>query len=152
VTAWAGQQLTRRVGEKRIAVVAAMMLLCAALTALISVNGAVAALIPVAVVLAARLGQPPAQILMPLAFAAHAGSMLTLLGTPINLMVAELAEDAGARPIGFFEFALVGLPLLAGTIAIVVLWGPRQLHTRVPEEDPPVLSRHAHTSAEYLRL
>ena len=149
VTAWAGQQLTRRVGEQRVAVVAAMMLLCAALTALISVNGAVAALIPVAVMLASRIGQPPAQILMPLAFAAHAGSMLTLLGTPINLMVSELAEDAGARPIGFFEFALVGLPLLAGTITIVVLWGPRLLPTRVPEDAPPDLSRHALTLAEH---
>lgn len=149
VTAWAGQQVTRRVGEKRVAIIVALMLLCAALTALISVNGAVAALIPVAVMLASRLGRPPAQILMPLAFAAHAGSMLTLLGTPINLMVSQLAVEAGSRPIGFFEFALVGLPLVAGTVAIVVFWGPRLLPTRVPADAPRDLSRHALTLAAH---
>ncbi|MFE3618210.1 SLC13 family permease, partial [Streptomyces anulatus] len=75
VTAWVGMQLIRRVGSGRTAVLVAVMLLCAALTALISVNGAVAALIPVTVMIAAKIVQRPAQLLMPLAFAAHAGSM-----------------------------------------------------------------------------
>jgi di/tricarboxylate transporter len=59
VTTWAGQQLIDRVGTGRRAVLTALMLLCAVLTALISVNGAVAALVPVAVMLATRIGQPP---------------------------------------------------------------------------------------------
>lgn len=149
ITAWAGEQLTRRVGEKRTAVMAALMVLVAALTALISVNGAVAALIPVAVMMAGRIGQPPAQVLMPLAFAAHAGSMLTLLGTPINLIVSDLSVDAGSRPFGFFEFALVGVPLLVGTVAIILLWGPRLLPTRLPANAPKDLSHLAHTLAAH---
>lgn len=149
VTAWAGQQLTRRVGEGRLAVTAALMLLCAALTALISVNGAVAALVPVAVMLAGRIGQPPSQIMMPLAFAAHAGSMLTLLGTPINVLVSELAVDEGARPFGFFEFGIVGVPLVAGTLVIALLLGPRLLPLREPENANPDLSRHAETIAAH---
>ena len=71
-----------------------MMLLVALLTALISVNGAVAALLPVVVVLAVRLGRPPSQLLLPLAFAAHAGSLLALTGTPVNVIVS----DAAATP------------------------------------------------------
>jgi len=54
---------------------------------LISVNGAVAALLPVVVVTAIRLGRSTSQLLMPLVFAAHAGSMLTFIGTPVNVLV-----------------------------------------------------------------
>ena len=120
-----------------------MMLLCAGLTALISVNGAVAALLPMVVVMAVRLGRAPSQLLMPLAFAAHAGSMLALTGTPVNVIVSEAAEDAGLGQFGFFEFALVGVPLLVGTIAIVVLFGQRLLPTRTPQSIPADLSEHA---------
>ena len=74
-----------------------MMLLVAVLTALISVNGAVAALLPVVVVMAVRL--------RPLAVAAAAAarvrrarrSLLALTGTPVNVIVSEAADDAGRR-------------------------------------------------------
>jgi di/tricarboxylate transporter len=100
------------------------------LTALISVNGSVAALLPVAAVMALRLRMSPSQLLMPLAFGAHAGSLLALTGSPVNVIVSEAAGDAGVGRFGFFEFALVGLPLLVGTIAIVVLLGERLLPDR----------------------
>ena len=77
------------------------------------------------VVTAVKLQTPSSQLMMPLAFAAHAGSMLTLTGSPVNVLVSEAADDAGARPFGFFEFTLVGVPLLVGTIVIVVLFGSR---------------------------
>jgi len=147
VTAWAGQQVTRRAGSTLPSVLLWMMLLVAVVTALISVNGAVAALIPVGVVLAMRIGRPPSQLLMPLAFAAHAGSMLALTGTPVNVLVNELALEQGARAFGFFEFALVGLPLLTGTVIIVLLLGPRVLPERVAEHAARDLSHHAETLA-----
>ena len=89
VTAWAGQQLIARAGESRTRLVVLTMLLVAVLTMLISVNGSVAALVPVAVVTAVRLGRSPSQLLLPLAFAAHAGSLLALTGTPVNVIVSE---------------------------------------------------------------
>lgn len=147
VTAWAGQQLTRRIGEGRSSVLVAMMLLSALLTAFISVNGAVAALLPVGVMLATRIGVPTSQLLIPLAFAAHAGSMLTLLGTPINVLVSDLAVDAGARPFGFFEFALVGVPMLTGVILISLFLGPKLLPHRQPDNAPRDLSNYAETLA-----
>ena len=71
------------------------MLLVAALTAVISVNGAVAALLPVVVVMAVRLGPPPSQLLLPLVFGPHAGSMLALTGTPVNVLVSNSAHERG---------------------------------------------------------
>ena len=130
VTAWAGQELIARAGESRARLIVLMMLLVAGLTALISVNGAVAALVPVVVVMAVRLGRSPSQLLMPIAFAAHAGSLLVLTGTPVNVIVSEAADEAGVGTFGYFEFALVGVPLLVGTIAIVVLFGERLLPSR----------------------
>ncbi len=152
VTTWAGRQLIRRAGSSASSVMIGMMVFVALVTALISVNGAVAALVPVGVVLAMRLGRPPSRLLIPLAFAAHAGSMLALTGTPVNLLVSEMAVDAGARPFGFFEFGIVGLPLLTGTIIIVLLFGPRLLPERVPDYAPRDLSRHAQTLAAHYGL
>ncbi len=128
------------------------MLVVALLTALISVNGAVAALLPVVVVIAVRLGRPTSQLLMPFVFAAHAGSLLALTGTPVNVLVSEAAVDAGLPAFGYFEFALVGIPLLVGTIAIAVLFGQRLLPDRRGQTIPPDLSRHARTLVEQYRL
>ena len=130
VTAWAGQGLVAKAGDSRTRLIVLTMLLVALLTALISVNGAVAALIPVVAVIAVRLRLSPSQLLLPLAFGAHAGSLLALTGSPVNVIVSEFADDAGEGRFGFFDFALVGLPLLAGTIAIVVFFGERLLPDR----------------------
>ena len=140
VTAWAGQQLISRGGAERGRLLTLVCLLVAALTALITVNGAVAALIPVVVVVAARATLPPSQMLMPLAFSAHAGSMLALTGTPVNIIVSDAAADAGARPFGYFEFALAGVPLLVGTVLVIVLLGRRLLPERTPAVLPQDLS------------
>lgn len=145
VTAWAGSQVIGRAGERRTPLITIICLLVAAVTAFISVNGAVAALIPMVVVVAMRAKIPSSQMLLPLAFAAHAGSLLALTGTPVNIIVSEMAQDAGARPFGFFEFALVGVPLLAGTIGIIVFFGRMLLPTRTPAELPTDLSAHTIT-------
>ena len=64
--------------------------------------------------MAVRLGRSPSQLLLPLAFGAHAGSLLALTGTPVNVIVSDAAHDAGVGRFGFFEFALVGVPLVLG--------------------------------------
>jgi len=103
-------------------------------------------------VMAVRLGRPPSQLLMPLVFGSHAGSLLALTGTPVNVLVSEAATDAGLRPFGFFEFAIAGVPLVAGTILIVVLLGERLLPRRSGRTIPPDLSKHARTLVEQYRL
>ena len=152
VTTWAGQQLIDRAGTERRRIVALVMTLVAIVTALISVNGAVAALVPMVVVLAMRIRQPPSQMLMPLAFGAHAGSLLVLTGTPVNVLVSEVAADAGERPFGFFEFGLAGLPLVVGTILITVFLGPLLLPRREAVAGLRDLSAHAETIAAQYSL
>jgi di/tricarboxylate transporter len=153
VTAWAGQLLIKGAGEEsRTRLLLLMMGLVALLVALISLNGAVAALLPVVVVIAVRLRRNSSQLLMPLVFAGHAGSMLALTGTPVNVLVSEAAIDAGKAGFGFFEFALAGIPLLAGTMAIIILFGEKLLPQRNGATMPTDFSRHARTLVEQYGL
>jgi di/tricarboxylate transporter len=152
VTGWAGQQLIARAGESRARVLLLTMTSCALLTAFLTPNGSVAALLPVVVVMAVRLHRPASQLLMPLAFAAHAGALLVLTASPVNVIVSEAADDAGVGAFGFFSFALVGLPLLAGTVAIVILLGERLLPERTPRAIKRDFSTHARTLVEQYGL
>lgn len=152
VTSWAGQQLVDRANGSRTRLVVLLMALVAVVTALISVNGAVAALLPMVVVTAVRLRLSPSKFLVPLAFGAHAGSLLVLTGTPVNVLVSELAVGAGEEPFGFFSFTLVGLPLVLGTILVVVVLGPRLLPDRTPASLPRDLSSHGRLLAEQYAL
>lgn len=153
VTAWAGQLLIEKAGENsRTRLLVLMMSLGALLTAVISLNGAIAALLPVVVVIAVRLKRNTSQLLMPLVFAAHAGSLLALTGSPVNVLVSEAAQDAGYAGFGFFEFALVGLPLVVGSMAIIVLFGEKLLPFRNGESMPADFSRHAQTLVEQYGL
>ena len=152
ITAWIGQALIRGAGQSRTRLMVLMILFVAPLSALITVNGSVAALLPVVVVLAVRLARPPSQLLMPLVFGGHAGSMLALTGTPVNVLVVEAAQGAGYPGFGYFSFALVGIPLAAGVIAISVFLGKRLLPMRDSRQLPPDLSDHARTLIEQFRL
>ncbi|MEV6273582.1 SLC13 family permease [Kribbella sp. NPDC051936] len=152
VTAWAGQVIVQHAGTTRARVLVAITLLSAVLTAFITLNGAVAALLPLVVVLATRIGELPSRLLMPLSFAGSAGSLLMLTGTPVNIIVSEAAGDAGAGPFGFFSFAVVGVPLVIGTIAISVLLGPRLLPATRPAHPAADLAVHAETLDSHYAL
>lgn len=132
VTTWAGQFVIRHAGGSRMKLIILMMVAVAVLSALITPNGAVAALYPMVVVLAVRFSESPSRLLMPAAFAAHSGALLVLTGSPVSLLVSAAADDAGAGRVGYFEVALVGLPLLAGTILVTLLAGQRLLPLRSP--------------------
>ncbi|MGH8942512.1 MAG: SLC13 family permease, partial [Acidimicrobiia bacterium] len=152
VTTWAGQQLIDRAGASRTRLVVLMMLLVALLTAVISVNGAVAALLPMVVVIALRVARAPSSLLMPLAFGAHAGSLLALTGTPVHILVSDAAIEAGEAGFSYFEFGLVGVPVVIGAIVIVVVFGTRLLPERIAESIPPNLSDHARTLIDQYSL
>lgn len=153
VTAWAGQVLMAWAGKNnRTRLLLILMIAVGGLTSLVSGSGAVAALMPVAVIAAVRMGQSPARLLMPLAFSAHAGANLLLTGAPKNFLVSEALEDAGLEGFAFAEFALVGVPLLAGTVVIILFLGKRLLPGQSGARLPADFSQHAQTLVEHYGL
>lgn len=112
-------------GEVRVLVV--VMLATAALSAFMSSTGTVAILLPVVGTIAQARGIPPGRVFLPLAFGAHLGSLLTLIATPPNLVVAALLQQAGHAPFRFFSFFPAGAILLVLGVAFVALVGRRLL-------------------------
>ena len=147
IGAWVCQWLSRAVGDSPVRLSLLTMLLVAVLSPLVSQSGAVAALMPVAVLMSIRLRQAPSKFLMPLAFASAGGSLLALTGTAKNVLVSNAAAGAGYGEFGFFEFAWAGVPLLAGTLLIVSLFGRRLLPERRPATLPSDFDQHAATLA-----
>ncbi len=153
VTAWAGQFLIAKAGKNNQSrLLAIVMAAVGCLAALIRGGGAVAALMPVVVMASIQLRQSPAQLLMPLAFAAHAGANMLLTGAPKNILVSEALEDAGLEGFAFAEFAYVGVPLLAGTMLIILLVGKRLLPQKTSVRLSADFSRHAETLVEHYGL
>lgn len=152
VTTWVGQRLVSRAGGSRRRLLVLVMLLVAVVTALINLNGSVAALLPMLLVVATQRGIPASKLLMPLAFAGSAGSLLLLTGSPVNVIVSDTAAEAGVGRFGFAEFAIAGIPLVAGTVLVVVLFGDRLLPDRVGASVPSDLSRLARTLTKQYRL
>lgn len=109
-----------------------LMLLVAALTPFTIPSGAIGATMPAANVAALRLGIPASRLLLPSVYAAHAGSMLLLTGTPVNAIVSQQAAENGGRHFGLFEFALVGVPLVLGTVLLAAFATARLLPDRAP--------------------
>jgi di/tricarboxylate transporter len=89
--------------------------------------GALAMMLPVALRNAYRDGYPPAKTLMPLAFASLLGGMVTLIGTPPNLIVATFRAREVGEPFGMFAFAPVGGAVALAGLAFIVLVGWRLL-------------------------
>ena len=88
----------------------------------VSNTGTVALMMPIVVSMAAASGMSASRLLMPLAFASSMGGMLTLIGTPPNLVIAEVWEEAGNDPLSMFTFTPVGLVVLAaGTLLMIPL-------------------------------
>jgi len=89
--------------------------------------GALALMLPVALRNAYRDGYAPAKSLMPLAFASMLGGMVTLIGTPPNLIVASFREEEMGAPFGMFDFSPVGIAVAIAGLVFIVLLGPRLL-------------------------
>ena len=87
--------------------------------AFVSNTGTVALLMPIIVSMAADSGKSPSRLLMPLAFASSIGGMMTLIGTPPNLVIQETLVSNGYEPLSFFSFLPVGLVCMV--VGILVL-------------------------------
>ena len=96
-----------------------LMIVTALIGAFVSNTGTVALMMPIVVSLAQKGGIKASRLLMPLAFASSMGGMLTLIGTPPNLVIQEALTEAGYEPLKFFSFLPVGIACII--VGIVVL-------------------------------
>jgi di/tricarboxylate transporter len=101
--------------------------LAAALSALMNNVAALALLMPVDMQAAKKAGRSPSLSLMPLSFASILGGMITLIGTPPNIVIAEFRGTALGEPYKMFDFAPVGLACAIVGVAYVALIGWRLL-------------------------
>ena len=96
-----------------------VMLVTSFIGAFVSNTGTVALMMPIIMSIAAGSGMQSSRFLMPLAFAGSLGGMLTLIGTPPNLVIDEVLTEGGYQPLAFFCFFPVGIIVIA--IGIIVL-------------------------------
>ncbi|HRC59653.1 MAG TPA: SLC13 family permease [Candidatus Propionivibrio aalborgensis] len=118
-----GNWLLGVAGNSETRLLVLLMLVVAGLSAFMSNTGAVAVFIPVALNLSTKANVPANRLLMPMAFSGSLGGMLTLIGTPPNLVVSNLLSREGMTPFNFFSFTPVGLLILVVTIIFIVLIG-----------------------------
>ncbi len=99
-----------------------LMLTTSFVGAFVSNTGTVALMLPIVVSLARAGGLSASRLLMPLAFAGSMGGMLTLIGTPPNLIISEELTKAGYAPLAFFDFTPVGIiTIIVGIIVLLPL-------------------------------
>ena len=123
-------------GTRKLAAhISIMATLSASLSAIMNNVAALALLMPLDMQAAAKAGRSPALSLMPLSFASILGGMITLIGTPPNIVIAEFRNDALGEPYRMFDFAPVGLICAAIGIAFVTLIGWRLLPSERKAED-----------------
>jgi di/tricarboxylate transporter len=99
-----------------------VMIVTAAIGMFVSNTGTVALMLPIVVSMAAAAGTSSRRLLMPLAFASSMGGMMTLIGTPPNLIVSDTLSTNGYESLGFFTFLPVGLiTLVVGILVLLPL-------------------------------
>ncbi|MEP0232595.1 SLC13 family permease [Roseibium sp.] len=120
-----------------------MSVIGAGLSAIINNVAALALLMPLDIEAARKAGRAVGLSLMPLSFATILGGMITLIGTPPNIVVAQYRQDALGDPFSMFSFAPVGLTVAVTGVLFVTLIGWRLLPSRIaqmPEDDDPASS------------
>jgi len=112
-----GEILLRYAGNSEGRVILAIMLTAGVLSAFLNNIGVAALLLPVVMDISRRIKTSPARLLMPLAYGALLGGMLTLIGTPPNILLNNVLAEQGLLPFQFFSFTPMGIiALLVGTI------------------------------------
>jgi di/tricarboxylate transporter len=101
---------------------AAITTLVAVCSAFMNNVGALALFMPVAIQLARKYDRPPSLLLMPLAFGSLLGGLITLIGTPPNIIVAGFRESAASPPFGMLDFVWVGIPVAIGGILFITFF------------------------------
>jgi len=107
-------------GKSELRLLVTIMVVTVGLGSFVSNTGTVAVMLPIVVSLAMSANMNPARLLMPLAFASSISGLMTLIGTPPNLIISDALEGAGYGKLGFFTVTPIGLIALVTGIVLLV--------------------------------
>ena len=117
-----GNTVVKMCGTGENSLMFGLMIVGTVLSAVLSNTGTAACLLPVALGICSAAKIPASRQLMPLAFACGWGGIITMVGTPPNIIAVGAMNAAGIEPFGFFEFAWIGLPIsVAGMLYMMFL-------------------------------
>lgn len=119
-----------KIGDSFIVQLSALNLVIAVISGFMNNIGALAILLPVTLQMAKQAGRSPSLYLMPVAFSSLLGGMVTLIGTPPNIIVSMMREESLGEPFTMFDFAPVGVGVLIAGVAYLSLFGWRLLPER----------------------
>ncbi|MBC32261.1 MAG: SLC13 family permease [Muricauda sp.] len=143
-TALAGQRFVSWAGKSVPKLLVIVTLGASLLSGFVSNTGTVAALLPVTVSAAWNAGTLPSKLLMPVAFGSNTGGLLTLTGTPPNIIASNTLVENNLAGFSFFEFSLIGLPLLVISILYFRYVGYRLLPKHKTKNRPVDIDAEMH--------
>jgi di/tricarboxylate transporter len=118
-----GRQVMRIAGRREIAMITVIMITAAVLSAFMNNIGVAALMLPVVIDVANRTRIPPSRLLMPLAYATLLGGLMTMIGTPPNLLISEVMTQNGYQPFALFDFTPLGGTVMVVGVIFVALVG-----------------------------
>ncbi len=119
-----------KMGKTQVSMILLLCTITAFASAFMNNVGALAIMMPVAIQASGKNGTPPSFVLMPLAFSSLVGGMITMIGTPPNIIIATFRADANSNPFKMFDFLPVGLPITIVSVLFISLLGWRLLPKR----------------------
>ncbi|MFD2564353.1 SLC13 family permease [Aquimarina rubra] len=151
-TALAGNKFIQWAGKSVPKLLVIVTLGSGVLSGFVSNTGTVATLLPVTISAAWNIGTMPSKLLMPVAFGSNTGGLLTLTGTPPNIIASNALIEQGFTGFSFFEFGLIGLPLLMIAIIYFRYFGYKLLPSYKTRNKPVNIDSELHKWIEAYRV
>ncbi|XCF07558.1 SLC13 family permease [Tamlana crocina] len=151
-TAMAGKKFVEWAGKSVPKLLVIVTLGGGVLSGFVSNTGTVATLMPLTISSTWSIGTLPSKMLMPVAFGSNTGGLLTLTGTPPNIIASNALVDAGFEGFSFFEFALIGVPLLVIAILYFKFIGYRLLPNNKTNNKPVNIESTLHNWIEAYKV
>ena len=151
-TAQAGQKFVKWAGNSFPKLLIILTLGSGVLSGFVSNTGTVATLLPVTISSAWKMGTLPSKVLMPVAFGSNTGGLLTLTGTPPNIIVSNALVETGKEGFSFFEFGLIGLPLLIIALIYFRYFGHKLLPKNQTNNKPVDIDSTIHNWIEAYKI
>jgi len=140
-----GTQVMRIAGRREVSMIFVIMITGAVLSAFMNNIGVAALMLPVVVDVARRTRIPASRLLMPLAYSTLLGGLMTLIGTPPNLLISESLVLGGYEPFELFDFTPLGGAIMVSGVLFVALFGRLLLPKKKAERDKHVSQRSLRT-------